>query len=674
MTVHPHSIVIQRKDFHIEYPGTQNARLKHPLVHYDTHRFKQLKEIDILSRRAKDPSNVSVFECSHANKTGCPCRFVLRDDQTGEVVGVHTQDQMHVNDVHSWRLFKAKSLIVDALVDDPFVAPQKILDKLFRSPEFVIDQFTPPKTSLQNAISRLRTTIFGQANVDPSMLSDYLRDVRTLDGKRFVLLEDTYQTEQSMKRIVVLSSQFQIDIARRRGGMFMGDGTFEFVPSIFAQMYTIHAMNDTTSFPVVFALMEEKTTRAYEILFNVLKDNGVVVNVFMSDFEKRSRNAVRRIYPDVQVKGCWFHYTQSIMRRVKRVGLQREYASVPFVNVTVRRLFALAFVPEAEVAAAVDMIDDEISECGNGHVAGKLNELMIYFKKTWLRKYPPIEWNQCADCSFRSNNFSESFHAAFSRRFARGHPNIRVAVEALKTVENEVHVLWNEFRCALPKQTNLDLFTDELERVMRARSSHWRDDLLGYVDALSRIPVRILLRYEKNQLEFTRANVKGAEHQTFDSAERRLSEVTSLINTDSVSLVETRGVNPPNEQDVGTMQVITKQRLAERKRRLIERIERLTGGPVAQRPATELAQGSVCGDANKNGDDASEIHRPTLPVEDAWEWRGVDEAREVDLCCCPSENNGTENVTTRPRHARRRKSVVAKMNAAIKRRRAKRRL
>lgn len=255
----------------------------------------------------------------------------------------------------------------------------------------------------------------------------------------------------------------------------------------------------------------------------------------MSDFEKSSRNAVRRIYPDVQVKGCWFHYTQSIMRRVKRVGLQREYASVPFVNVTVRRLFALAFVPEAEVAAAIDMIDDEISECGNETVAAKMNELMNYFKKTWLQKYPPVEWNQCADCSFRSNNFSESFHAAFSRRFARGHPIIRVAVEALKTVENEVHVLWNEFKYALPKQTKLDLFTDELERVMRARSSHWRDDLLGYVDALSRIPVRILLRYEKNQLEFTRANVKAAERQTLDSAERRLSEVTSLINRLGVS-------------------------------------------------------------------------------------------------------------------------------------------
>ena len=147
MTAHRLSVIIQRKDFHIEYPGTQNARLKHPLVHHDTHRFKQLKEIDILSRRAKDPSIVSVFECSHANKTGCPCKFVLRDDQTGEVVGVHTQDQMHVNDVHSWRLFKAKSLIVDALVDDPFIAPQKILDQLFRSPEFVIDQFTPPKAS-----------------------------------------------------------------------------------------------------------------------------------------------------------------------------------------------------------------------------------------------------------------------------------------------------------------------------------------------------------------------------------------------------------------------------------------------------------------------------------------------------------------------------------------------
>ena len=122
----------------------------------------------------------------------------------------------------------------------------------------------------------------------------------------------------------MLSSAFQIDVAKRGVGTFLGDGTFDSVPPLFTQMYTIHVMHCDTSFPIAFALMEDKTARAYEIVFNALKNSMVVIRTFMGDFERGSRNAIKIVCAGVLLKGCWFHYTQAIMRRVKKVGLQRS--------------------------------------------------------------------------------------------------------------------------------------------------------------------------------------------------------------------------------------------------------------------------------------------------------------------------------------------------------------
>ena len=60
-------------------------------------------------------------------------------------------------------------------------------------------------------------------------------------------------------------------------------------------------------------------------------------------------------------------------------------------------------------------------------------------------KYKPTECNQFHDVSLRTNNWSEAFHAAFSRRFARVHPNIRVVIEALKNVESQTRIALKEF-------------------------------------------------------------------------------------------------------------------------------------------------------------------------------------------------------------------------------------
>ena len=56
---------------------------------------------------------------------------------------------------------------------------------------------------------------------------------------------------------------------------------------------------------------------------------------------------------------------------------------------------------------------------------------------------------------------------------------------------------------------------------------------------MSRIPIVIMLRYEKRQLEFWRENCEG-EDVSHDMADRRISEVTSLLDGDQTSLLEIR--------------------------------------------------------------------------------------------------------------------------------------
>ena len=98
-----------------------------------------------------------------------------------------------------------------------------------------------------------------------------------------------------------------------------------------------------------------------------------------------------------------------------------------------------------------------------------------------------------------------------------------------------------------------------------------KGDTLGFVDALSRIPIVITLKYEKRLLEFWRENC-DSEGSSRDADERMLREVTSLLDGDQASLLESMWSDSSisvNEH----MSIITKSALERRKKRVNEKIE-----------------------------------------------------------------------------------------------------
>lgn len=100
------------------------------------------------------------------------------------------------------------------------------------------------------------------------------------------------------------------------------DGTFKIVPVLFHQLYTIHGKYKGQVFPPIFALLQGQSQFHYESMWRLLiqaaTNQGLTLNLTaaISDFEISAINAVQTFFPAADMKACYFHYSQSVMRKV----------------------------------------------------------------------------------------------------------------------------------------------------------------------------------------------------------------------------------------------------------------------------------------------------------------------------------------------------------------------
>src|SRR5699024_9749126 len=79
----------------------------------------------------------------------------------------------------------------------------------------------------------------------------------------------------------------------------------------------------------------------------------------MSDFEKAAINVFEEVFPTAINTGCFFHFQQSIWRRIQQVeGLATMYRTGEEFALQIRKLPASAFVPQDEVIRAYEVLLD----------------------------------------------------------------------------------------------------------------------------------------------------------------------------------------------------------------------------------------------------------------------------------------------------------------------------
>ena len=107
------------------------------------------------------------------------------------------------------------------------------------------------------------------------------------------------------------------------------DGTFSTAPPHSLQLYTIHGLRGGRNIVGAYCLLSNKRRETYIELLHQIQQltNEVVPQSIMIDYEQAMIGALDVIYPIVPQKGCLFHLSQSIYRKIQERGLAQRYAN-----------------------------------------------------------------------------------------------------------------------------------------------------------------------------------------------------------------------------------------------------------------------------------------------------------------------------------------------------------
>lgn len=264
----------------------------------------------------------------------------------------------------------------------------------------------------------------------PSLPTDPRDADAAIMGSRFASLGDAPFYRGSVNTgdgdtALIFASDGQLQLLRSCRLVYV-DATFRVVPSLFYQLFTVFVQHTDHSFPVMYALMTRKTTALYQSVFEKLHEllPDFQPSQVIADFEEAPANAIRAVFGDaVTVSGCWFHYSQALLKRLRKIGLTDAYRNEENTQVVFRCLLALPLLPVADIDLAFNDVTALVTD--DSPSKSKLEQLCRYVRKQWLTKNSigPARLS-VRDNTSRTNNAVESFHASLRRRIQTAHPNL----------------------------------------------------------------------------------------------------------------------------------------------------------------------------------------------------------------------------------------------------------
>ncbi|XP_024886894.1 uncharacterized protein LOC112464255, partial [Temnothorax curvispinosus] len=133
----------------------------------------------------------------------------------------------------------------------------------------------------------------------------------------------------------------------------------------------------------------------------------------MADYENAAISAMSEQFPMVTIHGCWFHYSQALVRKWRRLGL----ADAPSELLSMAKTMALA--PSDLFEESLNVMQRISSTLTNEYPA--IADFMQYVKNTWL---PIASKVSVYGCPNRTNNLVESFYGSISKQLGPTSPNL----------------------------------------------------------------------------------------------------------------------------------------------------------------------------------------------------------------------------------------------------------
>ena len=174
--------------------------------------------------------------------------------------------------------------------------------------------------ALRQQINRLRSKN-SDSGPNPKTLAeiDLNNDLKLTNKGENFLVYDTGSLDE--ERLLIFGTDENLRLLCLHKDWFL-DGTFDITPLLIKQVYTIHIIKCNKVYPMVYCLLPNKKKLTYIKLFKIILEKvGKRPNSVNVDFEKAVFSAAEKVFRGCEIYGCFFHFSQSLFRRIQLKGL-----------------------------------------------------------------------------------------------------------------------------------------------------------------------------------------------------------------------------------------------------------------------------------------------------------------------------------------------------------------
>ena len=227
-------------------------------------------------------------------------------------------------------------------------------------------------------------------------------------------------------------------------------------------------------YPAIFALMRNRRQGLYTSIFEKVREVAGSPNRIMADFEMPMRRAMAETWGETSINGCFFHFSQAIIRKVRRTGLAEIYRNnIPFRK-TIRQLVMSAFLRPNDIRQSLIGIREAASEAAI--------PIINYYQRFWIDTVGPEAFSVFG-LEERTNNGSEAINRSLNRLLGV-HPAFWTWISKLVSVhrvyEAELQAEGVRRRLARPIYTARN-------RAINSVSNRYANGSISSQDALERL-------------------------------------------------------------------------------------------------------------------------------------------------------------------------------------------
>lgn len=212
------------------------------------------------------------------------------------------------------------------------------------------------------------------------------------------------------------------------------DGTFNVTPFKMGQLLIVLAELRGTPRPILYAIMGRAKEEDYMYLFEFIKDSiisqdGTVrrPRTGLTDFEIPMRRAIEKVWPEIILSGCNFHYCQALRRRALKIQeLSTKITKATYHHKILNMFMRLSLLPLDRVETGLRKLEQCITSMD---LDDDFEEFLTYFHRTWIVLYKKEEWN-VFNLDRRSNNNIEGYNRKV-KQYIRRNPSPWLFLEAI---------------------------------------------------------------------------------------------------------------------------------------------------------------------------------------------------------------------------------------------------